>query len=288
MRKYYIWKYISILISIISIFLMVSIVVFIFMESLPFIKTEGLASLILPGKWKPLSLNRSFSVFNMILASLYIFLISIVIALPISLGSSLYINIYLKPHFRHIVLKFISILAGIPSVIMGFIGLIIIVKLIEIEFALSSGESILAGGLVVSIMVIPFILSTVSETLSILIKKYKMDSDSLGISREYFIRKIAFKKIRKSIIIGIILAFSRVIGETMAIMMVIGNAPLTPKLLGKGQTIPGLIAIEMGMAEVGSLHYSALFASGLVLLIMISTVNIIIQYFKERSIFNEN
>ena len=288
MNKYKIFKYISGLVSLISILFLISIVIFIVVESLPFLKSEGILELLRPGKWKPISSNPSFSVFNMAVASLYIFLISLVISVPISLGTSIYINLYIKDKTRKIVLKFISILAGVPSVVMGFIGLIVIVKLIENIFGIASGESILAGGVVVSLMTIPFILNTLSESIEILVHNYKLHSDSLGVSKEYFIRNIILKKIKRSISIGIVLAFSRVIGETMAIMMVIGNTPIFPKILGKGETIPGLIAIEMGMAEVGSIHYSALFSSGLILLVIISIINIIIQYFKNRGLIDES
>ncbi len=287
-KNYRLLNYLTLFISVVSIFILISVIFFIVLESLPFIKSEGIVSLLKPGKWKPIANSPSFSIFNLIAASLYIFLISIIIALPISLGTALFINFYIPEKYRDAILKFIGILAGIPSVVMGFIGLTVVVKFIERYLSLSSGESVLAGGVVVSMMVIPFILSTISETVSIIRKNHITDSDSLGISTEYFIREIAMKKIGRSVGIGLILAFSRVIGETMAVMMVIGNAPMFPKLLGKSQTIPSLIALEMGMAEVGSIHYSALFSSGLILLITITLVNIVIQIFRNRGIHNED
>lgn len=286
--KYKMFNYLTLIVSAASLLLLFSVIVFIIAESLPFLKAEGILSLLKPGKWKPLSGTPSFSIFNLIAASLYIFIISIIIALPVSLGSALFINFYIPEKLKNAVLRFISILSGIPSVVMGFIGLVVIVKIIEKRFSLSAGESVLAGGIVVSMMIIPFILSTVSETVSMLRENHKVDSDSLGISTEYFIRAVVLKKLGKSLAIGIVLAFSRVIGETMAIMMVIGNAPMFPKLLGKSQTIPSLIALEMGMAEVGSVHYSALFSSGLILMIIISIVNIAIQIVRNRSLKDEN
>lgn len=106
-------------------------------------------------------------------------------------------------------------------------------------------------------------------------------SEALGTSKIYMARKIVFPESKKGIIAAVILALGRAMGETMAVMMVIGNAPIPPRLFGRAQTIPSLIALEMGMVEVGSLHYHALFASGLVLMIMLLIINIIFYYIKK-------
>ena len=159
---------------------------------------------------------------------------------------------------RDIIKPFIDILAGIPSVIYGFIGLIVIVKSLE-KLGRTSGESVLAGGILLSIMVLPFIISICEESMSKLYIEYEIVSKSLGVSKYYFISEIVLPNSIKSIIISTVLAFGRALGETMAVMMVIGNAPIFPTLFGKAQTISSLIALEMGMVEVGSPHYNALF-----------------------------
>ena len=112
-------------------------------------------------------------------------------------------------------------------------------------------------------------------------KDYYQYSSSLGVSKSYMIRKIVLPESRKSILVAIVLALGRGMGETMAVMMVIGNAPIMPKLFKKCQTIPSLIALEMGMAEVGSLHYHALFASGFVLIIILLLINVILYLIKK-------
>ena len=173
--------------------------------------------------------------------------------------------------------------AGIPSIIYGFFGMIIIVKNLEKIFKISAGESVLAGSIILSIMILPYFVSNLVETIEIIKAKYKKDSDALGISKEYFIRKIVFKKLNYSILTGFMISFSRAIGETMAVMMVIGNAPIFPKLLSKAQTIPSLIALEIGMSEVYSEHYYALFASGFALLILVLIINIIIFLVNRKS-----
>ena len=113
-------------------------------------------------------------------------------------------------------------------------------------------------------------------------KKYEKISEAMGVSKWYMVSEIILPLSLKSIIISIILSLGRAMGETMAVMMVIGNAPIFPKLMGKAQTISSLIALEMGMAEVGSLHYSALFASGFILMMMIFCINIFINYLKKK------
>lgn len=263
------------------------VLLFIVWESLPFLQEKGLLALLSPGRWDPVAKQPSFSVVSMILTSLYIFLLSVLFALPLSIGTAFYINFYLPARLKVWAVRFVSILAGIPSVIMGFIGLVIVVKWVEIKFSVASGESVLAAAIVVTMMILPFILNVVDESLSILREEFLFDSEALGISKEYFIRRIALGRLGEAIRIGVILAFSRVIGETMAIMMVIGNAPMMPRLLGKAETIPGLIALEMGMAEAGSLHYSALFSSGLILLLTIMAVNLVIAKKRKKGVADE-
>ena len=286
-KNYATLKSISAVVALLSAAAMLSVIIFILKESLPFLTEEGAFALLAPGKWRPTGNTPSYSVFNLMLASFYIFGIAIAIALPVSLGTALCVRFYLPQRLQAPALRLIGILAGIPSVIMGFIGLMVVVKCIERGLHLSGGESILAGGLVVSAMIIPFIVNAVADSARMVIERHRADSEALGISTEYFIRAVALPALGRSIAIGTILAFSRVIGETMAVMMVIGNAPIFPTLLGKAETIPGLIALEMGMAEVGSTHYSALFASGLVLLIAIGAVNLLVEHIRKRSVSHE-
>ena len=161
--------------------------------------------------------------------------------------------------------------------------MIIIVKNIEKIFKVSAGESVLAGSIILSIMILPYFVSNLIETIELIKKKYQRDSDALGISKEFFIRKVVLKKLHFSILTGFMISFSRAIGETMAVMMVIGNAPIFPKLLSKAQTIPSLIALEIGMSEVYSEHYFALFASGFILLILVLIINILLFIINRKS-----
>ena len=168
--------------------------------------------------------------------------------------------------------------------IYGFIGLLVLVKFLEIKFEFPTGESVLAGGIVLSIMMLPFIISTCEESMEKVYAEYSGYSNALGVSKSYMIRKIVLPNSKRSILASIVLALVRGMGETMAVMMVIGNAPIMPKMLGKCQTIPSLIALEMGMAEVGSLHYHGLYASGFVLMMILLIINIILYIIKRKLI----
>ena len=191
---------------------------------------------------------------------------------------------YTDGKVKRVIRSIVDILAGIPSVIYGFIGLLVLVKFLEIKFEFPTGESVLAGGIVLSIMMLPFIISTCEESMEKVYAEYSGYSNALGVSKSYMIRKIVLPNSKRSILASIVLALGRGMGETMAVMMVIGNAPIMPKLLGKCQTIPSLIALEMGMAEVGSLHYHGLYASGFILMMILLIINIILYIIKRKLI----
>lgn len=269
------------LLTLFSLLLLAFVIIFIFKESVVFFKEVSVFSFLTGRTWNPLSSPDKLSIFNIILGTLYVSFVAIVIALPLGVGSALLLSGYVKGRGRTTIRGIIDILGGIPSVVYGFIGLLVLVKFFEARFDFPTGESVLAGGILLSLMVLPYIISTCDETMEKVYDNHLPSSQALGVSRNYFIRKVVLPESKKGIIAATVLALGRAIGETMAVMMVIGNAPIAPKLLGKAQTIPSLIALEMGMAEVGSLHYHALFAAGFVLMIMLLIINIIIYYVKK-------
>ena len=268
------------LLAVLSLLLLSFIILFIFKESLIFFRAVPILKFITRNTWNPLAAPENLSILNIILGTLYVSIVAIIIALPIGVGSSLLLSGYVKEKPRLILRGLIDVMAGVPSVIYGFIGLLVLVKFFERVFDFSSGESVLAGGILLSIMVLPYIISTCDETMGKMYGKYSMVAKALGISKGYIIRTIVLSQSIKGITAAAVLALGRAMGETMAVMMVIGNAPIMPKLLGKCQTIPSLIALEMGMAEVGSLHNHALFEAGFVLMAILLIINIALFYIK--------
>lgn len=264
-----------------SIALLMILIGFMFKESLPFFKQYSVNKFLFGNLWD--SMDGNFGAFNIILASFYIALLACVFSFPISYGLSLMIVFYTNKKVKTLVSWIIRILAGIPSIIYGFFGLFVIVKFFEKSFKMAAGESVVAGSVILSIMILPYFVEVLSETFEKIKQKYKRQSDCFGISKEYFIRKIVLKQSLRSAFSGFVLAFSRAIGETMAVMMVIGNAPILPKFFSKAETIASLIALEVGMSEAGSLHYHALYASSFVLLIFVIILDIILFVTKKRT-----
>lgn len=268
------------ILTIFSLLLLSFIIIFIFKESYTFFEEVSIFRFITGTTWNPLGDPKNLSILNIILGTLYVSIVAIIIALPIGIGCALLLSGYMKERTRLIIRGLIDIIAGIPSVIIGFIGLMVLVKFFEKAFDFSSGESVLAGGILLAIMVLPYIISTCDETMDKLYMNNSPAAQAMGISKIYILRTIVLPQSLRGIAAAGVLAFGRAMGETMAVMMVIGNASIMPKLLNKCQTIPSLIALEMGMAEVGSLHYHALFAAGFVLMVILLILNVALYYVK--------
>lgn len=270
------------MLTLFSVLILAFVVIFIFKESLTFFKEVSLLKFITGRKWNPLGPPEELSILNIIWGTLYVSLVAIAIALPIGIGTAVVLSCYTNRNVKRLIRGIVDILAGVPSVIYGFVGLLVVVKFFEVNLSFASGESVLSGGIVLSVMLLPFIVSTCDESMEKIYREYSQSSRALGVSKSYMIRNLLLPASKRSILASVVLALGRGMGETMAVMMVIGNAPIVPRLLGKAQTIPSLIALEMGMAEVGSLHYHALFASGFVLMIMLLIINGLLYVIKNR------
>lgn len=250
------------------------ILIFILKESLPFFKEISFKDFIFGDIWRKGN-KLFFGLKNIIKASVFTSFLSLFFALPFSIGFSLFIVGLRNYNLKRFFTSFLNLLAGVPSVIYGFLGLTVIVKFFEIHFNMPSGESVLAGSILLSLMIIPYITSVSLDQMQKSYLSYEKQALSLGISKSFFLKKIILKDSLKNIIAGSILGLGRAFGETMAVMMVIGNAPIYPTLLGKAQTIPSLIALEMGMVELRSLHYHSLFAAGFVLMVITIFTNLL-------------
>ena len=244
-------------------------------ESWPLFQHSGIVEFMTTAVWRPLDGVPLLGIRNMVLSSLYVSVLAILIALPIGLGCAVYSAFCLREAGRVYWLAATEMIAGIPSVIFGFIGLVVLVKALENGLQLSSGECVLAGAIVLGVMILPFIISNCTESLLRGQDLYAEVAANLGVSKWYSIQHIILPQTLRAWWVSIILAFSRAVGETMAVMMVMGNTKTLPTLLGKGETIPALIALEMGSAEYGSLHYHGLYAAGVVLLLILVGCNLL-------------
>ncbi|WP_418792568.1 phosphate ABC transporter permease subunit PstC [Phosphitispora sp. TUW77] len=270
------------ILSLFSILMLGFIVIFIAKESIPVFQYTSFYNFISGSEWRPISSTPQFGILPMILASLYVSGIAVLIALPLGTGVAVFLNMVLNIRLSNSIRPIIDVMAGIPSVIYGFFGLLVIIKFFETSFSLASGESVLAAGIILSIMVLPYIIATCDDSMAKIIASYKISSDVLGVSSWHLVKYLILPGSFRAIISALILGLSRAMGETLAVMMVIGNSPVFPEILGKGETIPALIALEMSGAQVGSNHYHGLFAAGLVLMLILLLINSIFYYLQEK------
>lgn len=271
------------LMCLLSLLLLGFMIFFIVYESIPAIRDVGLRGLLLSRTWRPIIYkdHPEYGMLNMIISTLYVSALSMAIALVIGVGCALFLACRATDRQRRAVMPYIDLLASIPSVVYGFIGLYVVVGFIE-KCGRAAGESVLAGGIVLSVMILPYMISSCCETMVHIRDRVAPSSTALGLPRWYMASQLVLPCSARGIMISMALACGRAMGETMAVMMVLGNAIGVPSLLGKGETISSLIALEMGMAEVGSTHFSALYTAGLVLLVLLLAINLIFELIRRR------
>ena len=250
------------------------VIYFIVKEALPTFDEVAVPDFLLGRRWMPIPYTGepSFGIFNFIAATLYVSLVAMVLAVTVGVGAAIYLSCVATQRMRGILYPFVDLLAGIPSVIYGFMGLTLMVRLF-IRAGVHTGSCVLAAGILLAVMLLPFLISSCSETMLKVRKRYQPAADALGISKWHMVATIVLPGSWKNILLSMILAIGRAMGETMAVMMVIGNANLFPSLLGKSESIAAVIALEMGTAVVGSTHYHALYAAGLVLMLLLFLIN---------------
>lgn len=269
-------KYLLLATASTSILVVILIFTFLAKEALPFAEEPGLGEL-LKARWIPVSFQReTFGILPLICGSLLITAIATILMIPFGIGASVYIAELAHPREREILKPFIEILAGIPSVVIGFFGLLILVPAIKSIFGLSSGLTAMAGGILLALMAIPTVISISEDVIRAVPQSYKSASLALGASKMQTIWKVIVPAALPGIITAIMLGIGRVVGETMAVMMVTGNAAvITAKPFESVRTMTATIAAEMGEVAFGSIHYRALFCVGIVLLITTFLLNII-------------
>jgi phosphate transport system permease protein len=219
----------------------------------------------------------------LIYGTLWVSFGAILLALPIGLAAAIYLSEIAKKRTRSLLKPLIELLAGIPSVVYGFFGLVIIVPLIQSTFNLPVGETGLAGSVVLAIMALPTIITISEDAMRNTPRAMKEASLALGASKWQTIYKIVIPNSASGITAGAILGIGRAIGETMAVLMVTGNAAVIPHtLLEPVRTIPATIAAELGEAPNGGLHYEALFALGCILFIITFIINMLVEVVTNR------
>ncbi len=222
-------------------------------------------------------------VLSLILGTLWVSFGAILIALPLGLATAIYMAEIASKRVRNILKPLIELLAGIPSVVYGFFGLIVIVPQIQSLFGLPVGETALAGSIILGIMALPTIVTISEDALRTTPKEMKEASLALGANKWQTIHRVVIPFAGSGITAAAILGIGRAIGETMAVLMVTGNAAIIPHtFLEPVRTIPATIAAELGEAPQGGLHFKALFALACILFIMTIIVNLTVEYISSK------
>jgi phosphate transport system permease protein len=224
-----------------------------------------------------------FGVWPLIVGTLLVTFGAILFALPLGLATAIFMAEVSSFRLRNVLKPLIELLAGIPSVVYGFFGLVVLVPVIQQVFNLAVGETVLAGSIVLGIMALPTIITVSEDAIRTTPKSLKEASLALGATRWQTMVRVVIPYARSGITTAIILGIGRAIGETMAVLMVTGNAALIPhSFLVPARTIPATIAAELGEAPYGGLHFKALFALGIILFFFTLVINLSIELVKGR------
>lgn len=270
-------RYFMLGIAVFTILLLLIIGVSLFFKSLPVIREKNLWSLMTSGVWKPF--KGEFGFLPFILSTLYVSLIAIVIAFPFSILTSIYLTSYAGKGVRRIFEPVIDLLAGIPPVIYGVWGTLVIVPLIANKIApgfveFSTGYTVLAGGIVLAVMIIPLLISVMTEIFKSIPRDMIDASMSMGATRWQTVKKVILRRSISGIAAAVVLSLSRAFGETMAVLMVCGNIPVIPhSFFDACYPLPALIANNYGEMLSMPNYESALMLAALILFIIVIIFN---------------
>lgn len=244
-------------------------------EGLPIFGEVSFANLF-GTKWVPMSPTvAKYGLLPLISGSLLVTLLATLIAIPFGVGGAVYVAEFATPLERDILKPFVEVLAGIPSVVLGFFGLVIIGPTLKEIFGLTSGLTALTGAVLLAFMAVPTILSVSEDALNAVPRSYRDAAYALGATQWQTTWRVMLPAAKSGVIAAVMLGIGRVVGETMAVMMCTGNAAIiTASPFESVRTMTATIASEMGEVPHGGEHYHALFLVGLILLLMTLCINL--------------
>ena len=258
------------------------LVFFIFREAAPVLREIGLLSFLGP-HWNPTGDPASFGALPMIAGSAMVTFAALGLAVPLGYGAAVFIAEVAPGWLKDVAKSALELLAGIPSVIYGFFGLMVVAPFFQRAFGLSTGRTALTASVILGIMALPTVASLAEDALTAVPNSYREASMALGATRWQTIRRVTFPAAFSGLIGAAILGMGRAIGETMAVLMVAGNAPqLTASFLKPVRTLTGTIALEMAETPFGGTHYHALFALGALLLLTTLVTNGLAEWLRGR------
>ena len=276
-------KYLFFLFSLVSIVVLSLIVFSLFREGLPIFGKVSVKDFIFGMEWYPTYDPPSFGIFPLIVGSLIVTLLATVIAVPLGVLAAIYISEIAPASTKEILKSIIELLDGLPSVVLGFFGMVVVAPWLQSTFDLPTGLNSINASMILAIMAIPTISSISEDALYAVPREFKEASYALGATKFETITRVIIPSALSGISTAVMLGMARVIGETMVVLMVAGGAAAIPEsIFDSVRPMPASIAAEMGEAPFRSLHYQALFAIGIVLFFLTLAFNLIADYVSHK------
>lgn len=264
-----------------SIAAVVIICIFLFYNGVPAMAKIGFFDFVGGQKWSPTNVPASYGIFCMIIGSLYVTAGAIAVGVPIGILTAIFLARFCPAPLYKIIKPATQLLAGIPSIVYGFFGLMVIVPFIREHFG-GSGSSLLAASIVLGVMILPTIIGVSESALRAVPESYYEGALALGATKERSVFKTILPASKSGVLAGVVLGIGRAIGETMAVVLIAGNQVQVPHSLTDGvRTLTANIVLEMGYST--GLHREALIATGIVLFVFILLITISMQVIKSRS-----
>lgn len=262
----------------VSIIAVALICIFLFANGFPAIKEIGILDFLSGTKWKPA--NDKFGIFPMIMGSIYVTGGALIIGVPIGILMSIFMAKFCPRRIYRFLKPIVNLLAGIPSIVYGFFGLVVLVPFIREHFT-GNGNSILTASILLGVMILPTVIGVSESAIRAVEESYYEGALALGATHERCVFTVIVPAAKSGILAGVVLGVGRAIGETMAVMMVAGNQARIPDSVFKGvRTLTSNIVLEMGYAT--DLHREALIATGVVLFVFILMINVAFSVLKHR------
>lgn len=266
--------------GILSIVFVLLIFIFLIKEGFSLFKTQSPFDFLLGMKWYPISSPPKYGIIPLLMGSLAVTIGAIVISVPLGLAAAMYIAEIAPLWLRDILKATVEFLAAIPSIVLGFIGLVTLAPLVKKIFNLPTGLTALSGSIMLAFMAMPTIVSMMEDAFTAVPRSYREGALALGATRWQAIWRVVLPAAHSGMLAAVMLGIGRVIGETMAVMMITGNAANIPtSLVVPVRTMTATIAAEMGEAVQGSEHYYALFSIGIVLFCITFIINFTASFF---------
>ncbi|MBN1471706.1 MAG: phosphate ABC transporter permease subunit PstC [Syntrophaceae bacterium] len=276
-------KYIFFVFSLVSVFVLGLIVFSLFREGIPLFGKVSLKDFLFGMEWYPTYDPPSFGIFPLIFGSFIVTLLSTLIAVPLGVLAAIYIAEIAPQKIKTILKSVIELLAGLPSVVLGFFGMVIVAPWLQETFDLPTGLNIVNASVILALMAIPTISSISEDALYAVPREFKEASYALGATKFETILRVILPAALSGISTAVMLGMARVIGETMVVLMVAGGAAAIPEsLFDSVRPMPASIAAEMGETPFRSLHYQSLFAIGIVLFCLTLAFNLIADYVSHK------